>query len=342
MACSVRDVAQKIAVWVLCLFYSAQIVLMIVVMFFKKPHSKFWVVKKRPYAPQCLVKHEYGVSKYATVNGVKLHYVENGDPSKPLMLFIHGYPEFWFSWRHQLKEFSKDYWVVAVDMRGYGDSEKPKQLEAYEITQLIRDVRELVTTLGRKKFTLVAHDWGAVIGWEFLATHMDMVDKYILMDAPSRRVVRKLLLTNKTQFKMSWYVFFYQMPKLPEFFMRMSDLKLFEMVFRKHCNDEELEAFKYTFAKKGALTYPINYYRANFGTRVQSSRPPADVPHAPGLYLLGEHDAYISKETGPLMQKEYNNLSFKIVPGVDHFLQQHNPTLVNRVMREFLEGTGGQ
>uniref|UniRef100_A0A8D8G3S9 Epoxide hydrolase 1 n=2 Tax=Culex pipiens TaxID=7175 RepID=A0A8D8G3S9_CULPI len=195
---------------------------------------------------------------------------------------------------------------------------------------------------GRKKFTLVAHDWGAVIGWEFLATHMDMVDKYILMDAPSRRVVRKLLLTNKTQFKMSWYVFFYQMPKLPEFFMRMSDLKLFEMVFRKHCNDEELEAFKYTFAKKGALTYPINYYRANFGTRVQSSRPPADVPHAPGLYLLGEHDAYISKETGPLMQKEYNNLSFKIVPGVDHFLQQHNPTLVNQVMREFLEGGGGQ
>lgn len=145
--------------------------------------------------------------------------------------------------------------------------------------------------------------------------------------------------------------------------MRMSDLKLFEMVFRNHCNDEELEAFKYTFAKKGknlssllkidsclnlnrsppgALTYPINYYRANFGTRVQSGRPPADVPHAPGLYLLGENDAYISKETGPLMQKEYNNLSFKIVPGVDHFLQQHNPTLVNRVMREFLEGTGGQ
>lgn len=338
MACSVRDVAQKIAVWVLCLFYSAQIVLMIVVLFFKKPHSKFWVVKKRPYAPQALVKHEYGVSKFVTVNGVKLHYVENGDPSKPLMLFIHGYPEFWFSWRHQLKEFSKDYWVVAVDMRGYGDSDKPKQLEAYEITQLIRDVRELVTSLGRKKFTLVAHDWGAVIGWEFLTTHMDMVDKYILMDAPSRRVVRKLLLTNKTQFKMSWYVFFYQMPKLPEFFMRMSDLKLFEMVFRKHCSDEELEAFKYTFAKKDALTFPINYYRANFGTRVQTSRPPTDIPHAPGLYLLGEKDAYISKETGPLMQKEFSNLSFKIVPGVDHFLQQDNPTLVNRTMREFLEG----
>lgn len=330
---------QNFAGWTLCLFYSAQIVLLIVVKFFTKPHSKFWVVKKRPYPPQCLQKHDYGVNKYVTVNGVKLHYVESGDPSRPLMLFVHGFPEFWFSWRHQLKEFSKDYWVIAVDMRGYGDSEKPKGQQPYKIQQLVKDVKELVETLGRSKFTLVAHDWGAVIGWDFIQQHMDMVDKYIMMGGASRWAMRKTIMTNKKQFKMSWYTFFFKMPKLPEFFIRMNDFRMFDKVFGKHCSPEEVEAFKYTFAKKGALTEPINYYRANLRA---SSEPvsaviPKDVPHAPGLFLLGEKDIYISKETGPLMEQKFNNLEFMVAKGVDHFLQQDDPALVNRLMREFLE-----
>ncbi|XP_055535709.1 epoxide hydrolase 1-like [Wyeomyia smithii] len=321
----------------LCLYYTVQVLLFIVVQFFTKPHAKFWVVKKRPYPPQCLQKHDYGVSKYITANGIKFHYVENGDPSKPLMLFVHGYPEFWFSWRHQLKEFSKDYWVVAVDMRGYGDSDKPKGVEPYRIENMVRDIKELVTELGRKKFTLVAHDWGAVIGWDFVAQHMDMLDKYILMDAPSRQVFRKLMMTDKTQFKMSWYTFFFQMPNIPEFFIRMNDLQMFDVVFKKHNTPEEVEAYKYTFGRKGALTEPINYYRANIGSPVKSVRPPTDVPHVPGLYLIGEKDKFISQKSGPLLEKEFNNLQYKMVPGVDHFLQQDNPTLVNSIMREFLE-----
>ncbi|XP_058835206.1 epoxide hydrolase 1-like [Topomyia yanbarensis] len=336
MACWAATM-QIVIAKLLCVYYSAQVLLMIVVQFFTKPHSKFWVVKKRPYPPQCLQKHDYGVSKYATVNGVKLHYVENGDPSKPLMLFVHGFPEFWFSWRHQMKEFSKDYWVVAVDMRGYGDSDKPKGLEPYRVANMVQDLKELVDALGRKKIILVAHDWGAIIAWDFVAQHMDMVDRYIMMDAPSRQVHRKLMMTTKTQFKMSWYMFFFQMPQLPEFFIRMSDLRMFDAMFRKYVSPEEIEAYKYTFAKKGALTEPLNYYRANMRSAVKIHSPPADIPHVPGLYLLGEKDIYISKESGPLMEKQFNNLEFKIVPGVDHFLQQHNPELVNSLIREFLE-----
>ncbi|XP_055597676.1 epoxide hydrolase 1-like [Uranotaenia lowii] len=337
MAC-LRATLQRFISRLLCVYYSAQILFYIAVQFFTKPHSKFWVVKKRPYPPQSLQKHDYGTSKFVSVNGIKLHYVENGDPSKPLMLFVHGFPEFWFSWRHQLKEFSKDYWVVAVDMRGYGDSDKPEGLENYKVDDMVQDIKELVTALGRKKFTLIAHDWGAVIAWEFLARHMDMIDRYICMDAPSQRVFRKLVMSNKTQFKMSWYMFFFQMPKLPEFFCRMNDLANFDRMFKHHCNLDEIEAFKYTFGKKGALTPPINYYRANMGSGRKLVDPKSiDTPHAPGLYLLGENDHFISKETGPLLMKEFNNLQFKIVPGVDHFLQQHNPSLINKEMRTFLE-----
>ncbi|KXJ82329.1 epoxide hydrolase 1 [Aedes albopictus] len=332
-----KATAMSVAIWALSLFYSVQVLFYIVVQFFRKPHSMFWVVKKRPYPPQCLQKHDYGVNKLITVNGVKLHYVENGDPNKPLMVFVHGFPEFWFSWRYQLKEFAKDYWVVAVDMRGYGESDKPKELNAYQVPEMVKDIKELVTALGRKKFTLVAHDWGAVICWDFLSQHMDMLDKYIFMDAPSRGVAHKLMMSTKEQFKMSWYIFFFKMPKFPEFFVRMNDLKMFDVSFGKCCTPEEVEAYKYTFAKKGALTPPINYYRANFTASAKRNvRPPKDIPHVPGLYLLGENDLFISKATGPLLQKQFNNLEFKIVQGAGHFVQQDKPDLVNQIMREFL------
>ncbi|XP_062535182.1 epoxide hydrolase 1-like [Armigeres subalbatus] len=334
---SLKLTLMSLAIWTLSLFYSVQVLFFVAVQFFRKPHSKLWVVKKRPYPPQCLQKHDCGVDKLITVNGVKLHYVENGDPSKPLMVFVHGFPEFWFSWRYQLKEFAKDYWVVAVDMRGYGDSDKPQELDAYQVPVMVQDIKELVTALGRKKFTLVAHDWGAVVAWDFLSQHMDMLEKYIFMDAPSRRVAHKLITSTKEQFKMSWYMFFFQMPKLPELFVRMNDLKMLDIALGKFCSPEELEAYKYTFSKKGALTPPINYYRANLSPNAKRNiRPPTDIPHVPGLYLLGEKDLFISKASAPLLQEQFNNLEYKIVPGGGHFVQQDKPELVNQIMREFL------
>uniref|UniRef100_A0A182JK48 AB hydrolase-1 domain-containing protein n=1 Tax=Anopheles atroparvus TaxID=41427 RepID=A0A182JK48_ANOAO len=332
----IREAISFVVSYAMCLFYSARVAFGLLVLLVTKPHTKFWETKERPVPPASLRDHGCGVDKYQNANGIKIHYVENGDPSKPLMLFVHGFPEFWYSWRYQLKEFSKDYWVVALDMRGYGDTAKPEYRYAYRIDNMTEDIRCLVRALGRQKFTLVAHDWGAVIGWHFITKHMDMIDRYIMMDAPSQKIARKLFSSSKEQFKMSWYIFFYQMPWLPELFVRMMDLRIFKMLFREHGGEEAIEAYKYTFSKPNALTYPINYYRDNFRFFSNALRPPKPKTFAPGLYLLGEKDLYISKETGPLMQREFDNLEFKIVPGVDHFLQQHNPELVNRYMREFL------
>uniref|UniRef100_A0A182MDM7 AB hydrolase-1 domain-containing protein n=1 Tax=Anopheles culicifacies TaxID=139723 RepID=A0A182MDM7_9DIPT len=332
----IRESIQFVVSYALCVFYSLRVLFGILVLFVTKPHTKFWITKERPVPPDCLKNHEYGVDKFQNANGIRIHYVEKGDPSKPLMVFVHGFPEFWYSWRHQLKEFSKDYWVVALDMRGYGDTEKPQYRYAYRIDNMTEDIRCLVRALGRQKFTLVAHDWGAVIGWHFITKHMDMIDRYIMMDGPSQKVVRKLFSTSKTQFKMSWYIFFYQMPWLPEFFVRMMDFHIFKVLFREHGGPEVIEAFKYTFSKPNGMTYPINYYRENFRFFTRKLTPPRPKTFARGLYLLGENDLYISKETGPLMQQEFENLEFRIVPGVDHFLQQHKPELVNQYMREFL------
>uniref|UniRef100_A0A182N2Y7 Apyrase n=1 Tax=Anopheles dirus TaxID=7168 RepID=A0A182N2Y7_9DIPT len=146
----IREAIQFVVSYALCLFYSARVLFGILVLFVTKPHTKFWVTKDRPVPPACLRNHDYGVDKYQNANGIKIHYVENGDHSKPLMVLVHGFPEFWFSWRHQLKEFSKDYWVVALDMRGYGDTEKPQYRYAYRMDNMTEDIRCLVRALGKR------------------------------------------------------------------------------------------------------------------------------------------------------------------------------------------------
>jgi pimeloyl-ACP methyl ester carboxylesterase len=324
-------------VYSLCVFYTSVTVFKLIVLFITKAHTQFWKVKDRPVPPKVLQNPEFGEHKYITANGIKFHYVEKGDHSKPLMLFVHGFPEFWYSWRYQLKEFSKDYWCVAIDNRGYGDSEKPKGISPYNIDALADDIKAIAYELvGNKKFILVAHDWGAVIAWKYAYTYMDTLEKYICLDAPPSPVWSKSVFTSWDQFKKSWYVFYFQMPCLPEFTARIFDLKLLEVLGEgsKIFTEEDLEAYKYTFGKPGALTGPINYYRNLTSPRSKPTRPKK---FAPGLYLIGEHDHYISQSTGPAAQKIYENLEYKMIPGAHHFAQQEVPDQVNKLIYEFLK-----
>jgi len=323
----------------LCLFYSFMSVLYLGVLFLTKYHTKFWIPKLRTTPPTCLTNAEYGEHKYIRVNGIKLHYVEKGDQSKTLMLFIHGFPEFWYSWRNQIKEFSKDYWCVALDMRGYGDSDKPERISAYKIANLTEDIKSVIEGLGREKCILVCHDWGAVIGWSFVEQHMNMVEKYVMMGAPSSKAWRKVM-NGLDQFIKSWYIFYFQMPRLPEFTISLNDFATLKAIgsgkVSETFTENDLEAYKYTFSRPGALTGPINYYRANLGslTIPKVTKPKK---YAPGLYILGENDIYISKETGPILQKQFENLQYEVVEGANHFVQQDAPEKTNALLRKFLK-----
>ncbi|MHB8577672.1 MAG: alpha/beta fold hydrolase, partial [Dehalococcoidia bacterium] len=119
---------------------------------------------------------------YADVNGVRLHYVENG--AGPLMLFLHGFPEFWYEWKRQLEEFGRDHHAVAPDLRGYNLSSRPEDLAAYRIEQVVEDVRQLARQLlagtGQEKFTLVAHDWGGGVAWAFAIAHPELLERLIV------------------------------------------------------------------------------------------------------------------------------------------------------------------
>lgn len=248
------------------------------------------------------------------------------------MLFVHGFPEFWYSWRHQIEEFAGDYRTVAFDMRGYGDSDKPAGLRPYLLPTLVEDVRALIAALGYTRCTLVCHDWGAIVGWAFVQQHMPLVDRYVMMGAPSSSVWRQSLMSSLDQFRKSWYVFWFQMPLVPEWVSSFNDLAMFKAIGTA---DEDLEAFKYTFAEPGALTAPINYYRANLQFLVSRHEAKVD-KYAPGLFLLGEKDRYISQQAGVQQQKMSGNLRFETVPGANHFVQQHAPAATNALMRSFL------
>lgn len=295
--------------------------------------------KKRTEIPKCLYDPSLGTHGFILLEEVKLHYVANGKEGKPLMLLLHGYPEFWYSWRYQLKEFSKDYRVVAIDMRGFGESDKPSGVSNYKIETVANDVKQLIPALGYSQCTLVGHDMGALVAWMFVTEHPQMVKEMIIMNVPYPTAAAKYMRTSWRQFRKSWYIFFHQLPFFPEFVMRLFDYKAFAHVLNGkngvtsgNMTAEDLEAYKYTYAK-GGFTAPINYYRAFF--RVLPPEPSKKI-NKPVLIIWGSPDCCLEDELAILSKDYCSNCSVKFIRNSSHFVQIHNPEEVNELMREFL------
>ena len=141
---------------------------------------------------------------YVEANGIRLHYLAEG--AGPLIIFLHGFPEYSGAWKEQLAEFGKDHLAVAPDMRGYNLSEKPAELEQYHMHNLVEDVRALAEQLGHKRFTLVGHDWGGVVTWSFAIAHPECLDRLVIVNAPHPVIFRRELAENAAQQKASGYM----------------------------------------------------------------------------------------------------------------------------------------
>jgi epoxide hydrolase 4 len=275
---------------------------------------------------------------YIKTNKIKLHYVTAG--AGELMLMLHGFPEFWYSWRHQIDEFAEDYKVVALDLRGYNDSDKPAETSAYTMAAFIEDIKGVVTGLGYGTCILVAHDWGAAIAWQFAYVYPDMVSKLIVMNIPHPAKFSEGLRTFKQLLK-SWYVFFFQIPWLPEQLLAFNDYKAISAVFTQWAIDksafttEDIEAFKDAAARRGALTAMLNYYRNVFQSGVMSVRT-WNAIKMPTLMIWGENDAALGKELTYGTELYVKDLTLKYIPNCSHWVQQEQPQLVNQYIREFL------
>ncbi|HEY9910205.1 MAG TPA: alpha/beta hydrolase [Thermosynechococcaceae cyanobacterium] len=284
-----------------------------------------------------MTQSESWTHSFVRTNGVSLHYVAQGEG--PLILFLHGFPEFWYSWRKQIPEFAQDHKAVAIDLRGYNDSDKPEPASAYVMAEFVRDVKGVIEGLGYQRCVLVAHDWGAAIAWNFAYAHPEMLEKLVILNLPHPAKFAEGLRTPQ-QLLRSWYIFLFQIPVLPEFLIQLDDYSALEQAFRGMAidkttfSDADIETYKNAFAKRGVLTAAINYYRnalqQGFVDRSWG------VLEVPTLMIWGEEDAALGKELTYGTEQYVRDFRIFYIPNCSHWVQQERPDLVNQYIRQFI------
>ena len=275
------------------------------------------------------------------LDGVRLHYVTQG--SGPLMLMLHGFPDFWYSWRHQIPEFARDHRVVAVDMRGYNLSDKPPGRSAYSLRYLVGDVKALVDRLGEGRAVLVGHDWGGIVAWMSAYQHPEALRGLVIMNAPHPGLVLRGV-ASPVQWLRSSYIAMFQVPWLPEWLLTRDDGAAMDAVFRGGAvdksafSDGDIAAYREAIQRPGAVTAALNYYRNWFQPDAARSLGVLEVPT---LLIWGERDAALGKELTYGIERYVPRLTLRYIPECGHWVQHEQPELVNRYMREFLDALGG-
>lgn len=278
--------------------------------------------------------------RQAVVNGVQLHYVEAG--TGPLVLLLHGFPEFWYSWRFQIPALAAaGYRVIAPDMRGYNLSEKPHGVLPYHIRHLTADVAALLRTFGGEQGGyLVGHDWGGVVAWHTAQRYPEMIQKLIIMNAPHPARFLEVLREVPSQRWKSWYVAFFQLPWLPELLAARSAAQV-QGFFRGSGAEitlEDAQLYADALNQPGAKTAIVNYYRAMFRrTLANRLREPGRVLPMPVLLLWGKNDVALDiANTDPdKLRRWVPNLQVELIDA-SHWVQMDAPEVVNQRMAEFL------
>lgn len=280
---------------------------------------------------------------YAQVGGVRLHYAQQGSGER-LVLLLHGFPECWYSWRHQLMALSRDFTVVAPDMRGYNLSDKPPRVEDYRMEKLVDDVTGLIRHFGRSEAAVIGHDWGAAVAWAVALRHPEYVWRLGALQVPPLAIWRRNM-TFKQALK-SWYMLFFQIPRLPEWWMSRNDFALLDQMFTQTVarpgtvTATDIAVYKKALREPGALTAGINYYRANFfqffSLDGQKRSDEAEI-RVPTLFVFGERDHAIAPETvrgvGRYIDAPYHEVR---LANVGHWSQQEAAQEVTAALQSFL------
>ena len=290
--------------------------------------------------------------QYVHVNGVRLHVVTAG--KGPLILFLHGFPEFWYEWKDQLAEFGKDHLAVAPDMRGYNLSEKPEALDQYKINLLVEDVRALGDHFShQKKFVLVAHDWGGAVAWAFAIAHPEMLEKLVIINAPHPGVFGRLLATDAAQQQASQYMLMFRSPQAEQNLSANNYAGLVGAVLGDGLKngvftEDDKQAYIKAWSQPGALTGGLNYYRANevgppaAGQGPSGGRgnfaidPNALTVKVPTLVIWGEKDTALLTQNLDGLDKFVPQLTIKRIPDGSHWVVHEKRAEVNTAIRDFI------
>jgi epoxide hydrolase 4 len=267
---------------------------------------------------------------YADSNGVKIHYAALGSKSAPMIVMIHGFPDFWYSFRHQMEALSKDYYVVAIDQRGYNLSDKPKGVENYDVRLLVGDVVSVIKHHKRDKAIVMGHDWGGMVAWAFAMSQPQLLEKLIILNLPHPRGIARELATNPDQQKNSQYARNFQKP---DAHLQMKAEQLAFWVTDPKAKEKYIEAFK-----RSDLEAMLNYYKRNYPKEpyTEDTSPVVKVK-APVLMIHGLNDTALNanglNKTWEWVEKD---LTIVTVPGAGHFVQQDAADLVTRSIKSWL------
>lgn len=286
--------------------------------------------------------------RYAEVNGVRLHYVEQG--KGPLILFLHGFPEFWYSWKDLLTDFGRDHRAVALDMRGYNLSAKPEPLDSYRVPVIVEDVRALAVKLKAKKFVLVGHDWGGVIAWAFAAQHPEMLDRLVIINAPHPTVFARLLASDPAQQKASSYFNLFTSPQAEQV-LSANNFAMMQQAFGSALSEQDRKVYLAAWSRPGGLTGGLNFYRAAQlrspagAPPGQTAQPPAIQPLAPittpTLVIWGEKDTALLTGNLEGLDQYVKPLAIQRVPDAGHWVVHEKPAQVIQYIRDFLKSPVG-
>ena len=279
--------------------------------------------------------------RYAQLGNVRLHYVEVGEG--PLVVLLHGFPQFWYMWRFQIPALAgAGFRVVAPDMRGYNLSEKPRGVSSYRVELLARDVERLILACGEESAMVVGHDWGAAVAWVTAMMYPERVKRLGILNVPHpERFARGLL--RPAQLLRSSYMFFFQIPRLPEKGLVVGDFASLRYALRNEqmhpgaFTDEDIERYVEALARPGALTAALNYYRALFRRNPLKARALLRRIEAPVMVIWGERDRYLGKELAEPDPTWVPNLRVERLPDASHFVAEDRPDEVNSLLIGFLK-----
>jgi pimeloyl-ACP methyl ester carboxylesterase len=287
---------------------------------------------------------------FDTAEGIQLHAKACGPAGAPVLLFVHGFPEFWGTWRQQLAAFSTDYRCVAIDLRGFNLSSQPTDVSAYKPHLLVADLRAVIQALGAPVFAVVAHDWGGAVAWSLAAQHPELIRNLVVLNAPHTILFAKALASDPGQQAAGAYMNVLRRPGSERILAKDDFAWLRELL--GELTDEELQAYRACWAH--GLTGGCNYYRA--------SPLHPDTPEAPGRMaalaaMLDPADFQVKVRTQVIwgtgdvalrpvllegLEQHVSDLRIHRIEGAEHWVTRRNADEVNRVIQSFLAGTPGQ
>jgi pimeloyl-ACP methyl ester carboxylesterase len=284
------------------------------------------------------------LERHALCNGLNMRVARAG--SGPLLVMLHGFPECWYSWRHQMRALAPRFDCVAVEMRGYGETDAPVGIANYTIDKLVGDVAGLIEALGHRKAIVVGHDWGGAVAWATAMMRPEVVDRLIVMNCPHPARFGKELRRNPRQMLRSWYMLFFQIPRLPEYLFRRRNYELLASALRDGTiqknvfTDRDLDYYRAAFHNPYSITAAINYYRAALRSGIGGSGQDNWTDRrieAPTLLIWGEQDFALGKELTYHMDDLFRSrFETKYIPDSGHWVQQEKPDLVNQYMLDFI------